>query len=329
MTTLFKVQKASESTSKFLARMQANHQKLLARSINKLESNIINSIGSLQTATKGGKLVSPKINLKQAQRVHRNITKLIGTQYNKTAMDMVNDFDGISKHIEKSYKYLGEAASFTGVDKQMIDALKSSTYDQFQEFGVAAQDRINTAMYDSIISQGKFSDLSKTIGGILKSHKDVRGKSMAAYANQYANDAIMNFHNKVNVSKAEDLGIREFLYVGDIMNTTRSFCRERAGGVYTREEIESWVYDWTGKAGPPMEYRGGYNCRHHWRPIRKEWIGDRDRIDVANWDLEQIAAEFAGSVKSIAGKVSPCSAVGKAPLKRSFKNVGGYIPSCQ
>jgi gas vesicle protein len=329
MVDIRDVQAASEETSQFLGRTQASHQRLILNSIRKLEGSMIDAIRGLQTAPKGGKVEGLRINLKQAQGIHKDLINIVDKQYNTVTRRMVNDFDSISKHIEQSYRSLGEAAKFTGIDREMIDTLKNDTYEQFKEFGTMAQDRASRAMYDTVISQGKFSDLVATIGGILSPHKNVAGKSMASYADQYAFDSVMNFHNKVNISKAEDLDMEHFLYVGDIIATTRSFCSMRAGRVYTREQIESWTHNWTGKAGPAMTYRGGYRCRHHWRPIRPEWMGGRDRVDIGDWNLEQIGKKFKGSVKNVAGKISPCSAISRAPLKRSVNGVGGYVPSCR
>jgi hypothetical protein len=32
-----------------------------------------------------------------------------------------------------------------------------------------------------------------------------------------------------------------------------------------------------------MTHRGGYNCRHHWRPIRPEWLEGQTKLDIADW----------------------------------------------
>ena len=333
MTTLRDVQAASEETSHFLGRTQASHRRLVLNSIKKLEADMINSVSSLQTASKGARVEGIKVNLKQTQTIHKDLIGLVNRQYNTAVKRIVGDFDSISKHIEKSYRSLGEAAKFTGIDRRMMDVLKNDTYNQFRQFGVEAQDRVSRAMYDNVIAKGSFSDLVNNIKGVLLPHKDVRGKSMASYADQYAADSVMNFHNKVNVSKAEDLGMNEFLYVGDIIETTRSFCAARAGGVYTRAEIESWTHDWVGKSGPPMVYCGGYRCRHHWRPIRKEWMQGKDRVDIADWNLEQIAKGVPGrTIKGISGRIPQCK-VGRARIipdqRRSVKGAAGYIKPCQ
>lgn len=333
MTNLRDVQAASEETSHFLGRSQASHRRLILGSIKKLEKDMISTIRKLQTAPKGGRVEGLKVNLKQTQAIHKEMINIVGSQYNTAVRAIVNDFDGVSKHIERSYKSLGESAKFTSIDRKMMNTLKNDTYEQFSQFGVDAQNQVSRAMYDTVIANGNFSDLVNTVKGILSPQKDSRGRSMASRADQYAFDSVMNFHNKVNVSKAEDLGMNDFLYVGDIIETTRSFCGARAGGVYSKEEIESWTFGWTGKAGPAMTYRGGYRCRHHWRPVRKEWMGGKDRVDIADWNLEQIKKDDGkGSIKNVSGRIPQCK-VGRRRVvtkpKQSVKGVPGYIPSCQ
>ena len=130
-------------------------------------------------------------------------------------------------------------------------------------------------MYQSILGKRSFADLVTDFQGILSGHKDVRGRPMSMYAKLYANDATMNFMNSVHMKKADDLGIKYFLYYGNLMNTSRDFCIERRGKVFTREVINSWnALDWGGKSGPAWTNRGGYNCRHRWVATKKEWLDD-------------------------------------------------------
>jgi hypothetical protein len=227
----------------------------------------------LETNT-SGRLEGVKINLKQAQRNHKDLLKIMEQEYGMAVDEVIGEFSQISNFIERSWKDLGESAAYTAIDKDMIATLEASTWDQFKAFGDDATNQIADAMYAQVVSGGRFSDLTTAVEGVLTGHVDARGRPMTAYTKQFSNDAVMNFHNEVNTKKGEDLGMNQFLYVGDIMGKTRHFCRIRAMKTYTRNQIDSWTHDWQGKAGPAFEYRGGYNCRHHWRPIRKEWLED-------------------------------------------------------
>jgi hypothetical protein len=107
---------------------------------------------------------------------------------------------------------------------------------------------------------------------------------MDRYAELYAHDGIRNFHQQVTLKKAEDAGVENFLYYGNLINTSRDFCIARVGKTFTKDEIEAMgSLTWQGKSGPPLTNRGGYNCRHHWVPVH---IKDLDPVEVED-ELEK------------------------------------------
>ena len=135
-------------------------------------------------------------------------------------------------------------------------------------------------------------------------HNDVRGRSMTMYAKGFAQDAIMNFHNQVNVKKGEDLGMTHFLYNGDLISASRPFCITRAGKTYSKQQILSWdKLSWKGKAGPAMSERGGYNCRHHWRPVRPEWIKDEDGEPISREEMVAYMNPSVPGVSKVIGQI--------------------------
>jgi hypothetical protein len=79
------------------------------------------------------------------------------------------------------------------------------------------------------------------------------------------------FQRAVTLSKAAEVGAEYFLYIGGIIETSREFCRERDGKVFTAEQIAAWD---NGQGLPADIYLGGYNCRHSLRPISKELAKD-------------------------------------------------------
>lgn len=80
------------------------------------------------------------------------------------------------------------------------------------------------------------------------------------------NTNVAAFQRSITVSKGEDLGITHYLYSGGLIKTSREFCRERDGNIYTIDEIMKW----DNEQGLPADiYLGGYNCRHELLPIDK------------------------------------------------------------
>jgi len=101
---------------------------------------------------------------------------------------------------------------------------------------------------------------------------DKLGNNMRRYATQMVHDSLMQFDAGVNVQAGKETGATQWKYYGSVINDSREFCAEHAGKVYTEDEInEIWKGNWAGKAaGNPFIVRGGYNCRHHWRPYYSE-----------------------------------------------------------
>lgn len=279
-----KVMGAAVSEDKFLESMRRRHKTRLKRAIKRLESKMVTLMKDIKTS-KSGRVEGTKVNLKQTQKIHKEMLNLFEQEYGGEVKGLIDEFDSISKHIQRSWRSLGESLEFTGVDKDLIRTLKSQTFSEYEAFGLAAQNKIAEAMYGTMTGGLQYSDLLKQVQGALTGHKDVRGRSMLTYADQHAFDSVMNFQNQVNIKKAEDLGFDHFMYVGDVISTSRPFCISRAGKVFSKEEIEGWnKMKWKGKAGPPMTHRGGYNCRHHWRAVREDWF--EEDIEVGDYFKE-------------------------------------------
>lgn len=276
------VMDAAVREDKFLASMRRRHKTRLVKTIRGLEDKMIRLMKDIEVS-KSGKVMGTRVNLKQTQAIHKQMLNLFAIEYGDEVKGLIDEFDSISKHIQRSWRDLGESVKFTGVDRDMFRTLKGQTFSEYEAFGTAAQNRIAKAMYSAMTGATAYSDLLKTVQGALTGHKDVAGRSMLTYADQHTFDSVMNFQNEVNVKKAEDLGFDHFLYVGDIISTSRQFCIRRAGKVYSKKEIESWnKRKWSGKSGPPMSNRGGYRCRHHWRAVRPEWFPEGE-VDVGNY----------------------------------------------
>jgi len=268
-----KLIQVAKDGNEFLNSSINNHQRRLTEAIQELERNIIDAVKEFKTSD--GKLIGPRVNLKLANKIHTQLTKMFDETYGRAAREVVRGFTPAAKYIQREFKSLDLAADFTSVDKDMIKTLKRSTWGTFNQFGLNTQEQLVDSMYRNIVGKAPFSQLVVEFQGLLSGHRDARGRPMSTYAKLYANDAIMNFHNSVHMKKAEDLGIKYFLYYGDIIATSRDFCIDRVGKVFTKEVIDSWNdISWGGKSGPAFTNRGGYNCRHRWVATRRDWLDD-------------------------------------------------------
>jgi hypothetical protein len=274
MPDVEKILNVVNQTDQTIGATVGSSQAMLKNSIRKLERDIMVAYQGL-TVGDGGNLIGPRVNLKQSQKIHKKIVNLFEEQYGTGARRAVKGYATVDAAIMKEFKAFDIAADFTSIDKDMLTALKEQAYTEYVQFGTAAQERIAQTMYDTVAGGGSFSELMKTTTGILLGGKDARGRSLSAYATQWANDGVMNYHQSVTLKKAKDASLVTFLYYGDIITTSRQFCIDRVGKVFSKKQIESWDgMVWSGKSGPALTYRGGYNCRHHWHPIKKDWVPD-------------------------------------------------------
>jgi hypothetical protein len=272
--------KKVDRTDKWLAARQKRHVKLMEESVEKLQNSLINNLNILKT--KDGNLEGIKVNLKQAQQMHQRVEALFGEHFNSNVRKMVEDFKNAEGIITKSLTFgfeTDQAARFTDIDHQIMDTLQDAHYTRIIDVGNQQKEAIVQGMYNHVIAGDEFSSLVNTIEQALlgSSAVGVTGRSLVGYARLYARDSIMNFHRDVALKKAEDIGAEYFLYYGDIIKTTRPFCRRKVGKIYSKKQIQSWTHPWQGKSGPALTHCGGWNCRHHWQAIKPEWLTEEEQ----------------------------------------------------
>ena len=87
-------------------------------------------------------------------------------------------------------------------------------------------------------------------------------------------DTFAEYDRRLSNGYSTALDLNYFIYQGGEINTTRDFCEERNGNVYTREEGEEWnELVWEGKntdVNNVLLTAGGYNCRHYFDCISYE-----------------------------------------------------------
>jgi len=251
------------------------HKKWLKDAILDLENQIV-FLFTEKLRRERGRLINTKVRLKQAQKLHKQLTILFEQTYGEAVKSVASNFAEIAKAVEKRFKVFDKAYGFVGVSEEVISALKTASMREFDALGVMARERVAAALYNAVIVGGQFNVLKQEIRSILTGKYSKVGRPMVSYAGQMAFDQTMTFNNQLNLAEADRLGVESFLYYGNVMGTTRSFCRRRAGNIYSRRQIESWTHQWDGKSGPAMTHRGGYNCRHSWVPVQREWFRESE-----------------------------------------------------
>ena len=276
MATLKQIAASTKSLQAYLDKLSKREKKALIAAIKTLEQRIVKLVDKLER--EDGRLVSTQVNLKQAQALHAQIGTLVDSLYGGTVARYVRK--DLARVVKRSEGYLsaitGEPQKFAGVDKTFIRELTKLNLAQFETLGSQSVDRVAKAMYEHLIGGNSFNSLKKTIRGVLTGHKDVLGRPMTKYAGTMTQDTVRNFSNQVILAKADEIGLTSFVYYGDLIESSRKWCRRHAGKVFTEAEIAKLdKQTWAGKSGPWRTHRGGYRCRHGWVPVRAEWVAGR------------------------------------------------------
>ena len=266
---------ANRASTRLSGRVNSEAFKM-QKAITTLEKRIIADAGKLQMAA-DGTLLGPRVNLKQAQKLHTALTHQFEETFGQEITRHVRGYNDVANWVLESFSDLEIAADFTDLDRQMMNRLANQSMLGFTQLSAAARTSVEQALYNSIATQAPMEDLIGAISASLTGKLDKRGRPLSANAAMYANDAVMNFYNSVQMQKGADAGMDHFLYSGTIMAATRDFCSRRVGRVFDIDEINSWTHRWQGKSGPAMTNRGGWNCRHHWQAVRPEWITEEEK----------------------------------------------------
>lgn len=97
------------------------------------------------------------------------------------------------------------------------------------------------------------------------------------YYNTFATNILNNIDRSNSVVYANELDLNYFYYAGGLIKTSRSFCINKNGKIFTREQAEKWkddpfivkMYGKKIKDYDPYTEMGGYGCLH-----TPDWITD-------------------------------------------------------
>lgn len=239
-----------------LAKLVALHQKRLGDALVKLEDRIADLMAT--APLKDGEL----FDLEWAIAARTEIRRLVEEEYLTAVDEIIREYPSVAA---SASTMLATYGAFTEVDPKIIMQLQNLTFQGFEDIGNEYIDVISKEVYQNTLTGRAFAESVKTI-------KEVAGGNMARYATQQMHDSLMQFDASINVAIGKEAGATKWKYVGRLIETSRPFCREHEGEVMTTERIEKlWAGDWAGKAsGDPFIVRGGYNCKHRFRPVFDE-----------------------------------------------------------
>ena len=250
--------------------------------------NALKLVKNLEINSQGYIIPNAK-NIKALKVINTSIeNELISSGYKNNVDKFVSSFTDI-KNVSDGYFYTLVGRSFVPDDKLYEYILKSSidaTAEKMLGAGIqeALIDPIKENIRQGITGSSKYEDMVESLSTFIKGDESLG--AMERYAGGITTDSLNMFAAEYSQGVTNDLGFEYFYYQGALMNSSRPFCRDHAGGYYSKEEVENFgngigVYgdpiDTTGfiegtNSSNIMINRGGYNCGHHFIPVGEEEV---------------------------------------------------------
>lgn len=269
-------EKAASKLDDLLNQVLDDHEARLLRSIQALEDKVVNLSSRLSTDADGN-IKGPKWTLAQAQELHKQLVREFNLQYDKEVTALNDDYATITVGLKEFTVAMAIDEAFATIDKKMLEALRAQSFKVYETLSDATCEKIAQAVYDAVTVGQSFTTLTANIRNALTGLESMTGRPLMQYASTYAQDALMEYYQTVHNINADAAGLQEYIYYGDVIRDSRTFCKARAWipnhTVYTKAQIDSWNdLTWAGKKGDVWKDKGGYNCRHHILAVKSKWI---------------------------------------------------------
>ena len=278
--------------AKIVQALTESHEKRLLNILKQLEEQVASLVMSAPTSDK------QLFDLKWAIDARADLERIMRDTYLTEVDSQVRDYDQIVASMETM---LNDYTDYTGLDPEIVSQLKRVSFQGFEDIASTFSNDLAEELYQSTLTGRDMAEsvrnMRQKINGVYIASDDAEierlvelaqagdesavrelhqkyaadraGNNMRRYARQMVFDSAMQFDASINVAAGKDIGADRWKYYGSVITDTRPWCAKHAGKTLSEEYIrEQWPKNnWKGKAdGDPFIVRGGYNCRHHFRP---------------------------------------------------------------
>ena len=274
--------------------------KTLDKDVRRMQSNLFEMI----MADYAGKFdVKPDGTLKVTQKNMRLATEIetLMSQFNKLFQEsklksMANDMLKITDYSKDYYAGMGYSGELLSSIKEGMgfisqgigitdkgNIIKGSYLDSLSQ-NAEVRKGLKDYVINSVASGKGYNDYLKGFKELVVGNRETKG-ALQKYYSQFAYDSFNQVDAAINKHYADELQLEYFIYSGGIIDTTRPFCRKRAGKVFSVKETKKWKCDPTLIGKPKGSQcddsynalidRGRYRCRHSIRYISEEMAFER------------------------------------------------------
>ncbi|MCP4552022.1 MAG: hypothetical protein GY834_08315 [Bacteroidetes bacterium] len=286
MATIGDINKGNRGAEIALDNISIKFEHDLDKTLTTLENKIVRMAGNISVLP-DGTIKGPKWTLKQSIAIHAQLAGVFEETYGKEIKRYAKDIGKIKAVVADLFADIDVPAPFSTIDKDMVRSLQNQVLTGLQAYSLQTQAAVAQSIQDAVLAGVSYDELVKQIRNHVTGLVDVRGRSLASYAKVYAQDGLMESYRTMNMKKAEEAGITNFVWAGSIKAGTRPMCAHNAGRVFTRQQLEELdLYAWKGKSGSVFTSCGGYHCRHTLTPVSvklAEKMDKRGGMYTPNW----------------------------------------------
>lgn len=279
--------------AKIVEALTETHQQRLSAIMRELENRVADY--AMGAPTQDGDL----FDLVWAINARSDIEQIMRDTYLTEIDSQIREYQTV---VDSVTDMLNEYGDFTGVPVETIQALQRVSFYGFEDIASTFSNDLANELYHNALTGRPLAEsirnLRMKINGVYMQsdqeeidrlvaladegdeeavrtlHQvyaaDRTGNNMRRYARQMIVDSMMQFDAAVNVAAAREIGADRWKYYGTVVEDSRDFCVRHVNEIWDEQEIrDKWsATSWQGKAdGDPFIVRGGYNCRHHFRPV--------------------------------------------------------------
>jgi hypothetical protein len=215
----------------------------------------------------------------------------IDPQWERAVADYLKTFDKLGANTLGWAQELGTVSP--GLLRVLLRQYKTIAAEYLlnaQSFSLTLLNPIAQEVGAYIATGSRYSDLVTAVSNIVTGGEEADG-AILGNARTAVNDVVSVYERTATAVASDAVGAEFFLYQGRPIDTTRPFCRARAGKYWHRREIEGWAdEEWSGKtkgttSATIFNYLGGYNCRHVLVPVRQDVVpaSDLERMRKAGY----------------------------------------------
>lgn len=232
-----------------------------------------------------GRIVASTSNIDVANTIDKVFRDIQSNQYLEIIKGFGSDLQGVLALNDKYFEIVEEDKKRLEKVSKEVNSIMKKRLGLTKENGLikdgyldrlitddALKRKVKNATLKAVTSNVSYSDFNTEIKTLVQGDDKTNGE-LKKYFNTFAFDTYNNLNRTTAKLYAVKLNLRAFIYAGGTIDSSRCFCDERNGKVFTTEEAQEWKNILNDDCGPtwneskdgaydPLIEMGGYNCRH-------------------------------------------------------------------